>query len=163
MFRKSLTAFLLSLLIILGFFAFSVQAVTIKPPVLLTIDDVPVTEDIPKITNRTPTLVVRCNIPFAIIDYKINNPQMIDSHAADKRGIWRWTVPQKLNYGYQTIKVTATNPDDLTDVRSRVFEFEVVRTDINAIKLGIPKLLGIVVLAVIAFIAYKKFKRRAHG
>jgi len=76
-FRRLLTTFLLILLVVLGFFTFStgVEAETIEPPVLLTIDDVPVTTAIPEITNRTPTFVGRGNLPFTFVDYKIDHPR----------------------------------------------------------------------------------------
>jgi len=76
-FRRLLTTFLLILLVVLGFFTFStgVEAETIEPPVLLTIDDVPVTTAIPEIINRTPTFSGRSNLPLAFVDYKIDHPR----------------------------------------------------------------------------------------
>lgn len=160
-FRRLLTTFLLILLVVLGFFTSSTgaEAEAIEPSVLLTIDDVPITTAIPEIINRTPTFAGRSNLPLAFVDYKIDHPQMMASNNADRRGIWRWTVPQKLDYGYQILMVTISNPNDLTDVKTSVFEFKVVRTDVNIIRLGIPKFLGIFIAAIAGIIAPKKLQK----
>jgi len=84
---------------------------------------------------------------------------MMASNNADRRSIWRWTVPQKLDYGDQILMVTVSNHNDLTDVKTSVFEFKVVRTDVNIIRLGIPKFFGIFIAAIAGIIASKKLQK----
>lgn len=162
MLRKSLTTFFLSLLIFLGLFASPIRAVSvaIEPPTLLNIDGEPVTAEIPRTTNRTPTFVGRCNLPLANMDYEIRQPTILGTGKADAAGLWRWTVPQQLDYGIHTLYVTATDPNDSTNTETSVFRIEVTRSGITIVRLGLSWLLGVVVLAVVAFIAYKRLKKR---
>lgn len=159
--KRLLTALLLSFLILSGFFVSSVQAITvvIEPPTLLTIDGEPVTSAIPRTTNRTPTFIGQCNLPFADMDYEMHAPVILDSGKADSRGIWQWTVPQQLNYGLHTFYVTATDPNDSTNTETSVFQIEVVRSVAAIIGLGLPWVLGGTALAIAAFILWKRFKR----
>jgi len=162
MFRKWLTALLLSLLIFFSFFASSVRAVTvvIEPPTLLNIDGIPVTEAIPRTTNRTPTFVGGCNFPFANMDYEMRQPSILGTGKADSRGIWRWIVPQQLSYGIHTLYVTATDPNDSTNTETSIYRIEVARSGITIVRLGLTWLLGLVILVVAAFIGYRRIKKR---
>jgi len=163
MFKKSPIIFLLLLLIFLGIFASPAraEAETIEPPVLKTIDGAPATTAIPKTTNRTPTFVGSSNMLFAFMDYEIVNPPITDSGFADRRGVWRWKVPNQLNYGIHTLNVTATNPYDLTDEKTSVFKVEIVKSDLNTIKLGLPKFLGLVIAAIAGIIVSMRLKKRS--
>jgi len=160
--RKLLIAFLLTLLIFLGLFASSVRAVTvvIEPPTLLTVDGVPVTAAIPRTTNRTPTLIGRCNLSSALMEFEIRAPSVLGVSHADKRGVWRWTVPQQLDYGLHTFYVTATDPNDSTNTETSVYRIEITRSGITVVRLGLTWLLGFVILAVGAFIGYRRIKKR---
>jgi len=161
--RKLLIISLFLFLFSFGFFASPVRAGTekIEPPVLKTIDGVSVTTAVPKTTNRTPAFVGLSNMPFAFIDYEIINPPITDSGFADRRGVWRWKVPNQLNYGIHTLNVTATNPYDLTDEKTSFFKVEVVRSDLNTIKLGLPKFLGLVIAAIAGIIVSMRLQRRS--
>ena len=160
--RRFLTVFLLSLLLFFGFFTSTVQAVTvvIEPPTLLNIDGVPVTSANPKTTNRTPTFIGRCSLPYANMDYEMRQPLILGTGKADGRGIWQWTIPQQLDYGMHTLYVTATDPNDSTNTETSAYNIEVTRSGITVVRLGLSWLLGIVILAVIAFIIYKRIRKR---
>lgn len=161
MFRKWLTAFLLSLLILFGFFTSPVRAVTvtIEPPTLLTIDGIPVTTAIPRTTNRTPTFIGRCNLLLANMNFEMRTSSILGTGNADKSGVWRWTVPQQLDYGIHTLYVTATDPNDSTNTETSIYRIEITRSGITIVRLGLTWLLGVAVLGIGAFIAYKRLKK----
>lgn len=163
MFRKWLTTFLLSMLILFGFFTSPIRAVTvaIEPPTLLTIDGIPVTTEIPRTTNRTPTFIGRCNLLLANMDYEMHQPPILGTGKADNKGIWKWTVPQQLNYGIHTLYVTATDPNDSTNTKTSIYRIEITRSGITIVRLGLTWLLVVVILGIGAFISYKRLKKRS--
>lgn len=164
MLKRPFTIIWLSFLIVFGFLVSPVRAVTvaIEPPTLLNIDGVPVTSEIPRTTNRTPTFVGRCNIPFAIMDYELRQPPILGTGRADKDGLWRWIVPQELSYGIHTLYVTATDPNDSTNTETAIYRIEITRSGIAIVRLGLPWLLGAVVLALAGFIGFKRYRKRPH-
>jgi len=161
MFKQPLTTFLLSFSIFLGIFVSSVRAVTvaIEPPTLLNIDGEPVTAEIPRTTNRTPTFVGRCNLPFANMDYEMRQPTILGTGKADAAGLWKWTVPQQLSYGFHVLYVTATDPNDSTNTETSTYRIEVTRGGVTIVRLGLSWFLGIVVLALVGFIVYKRYRK----
>lgn len=160
--KKSLVAFLLSFLILFGIFASSakVMAVTIKPPTLLNIDGKPTTFGTLKTTNRTPTLVGRCNLPFAIMEYGMRNSPDLGLGYADGRGIWRWTVPQELGYGVHVLYVTATDPNDASNSETSAFQIEISKNSVSLIELGLPWFLAVAILYIGTSIILKRLDLR---
>lgn len=160
--RKSLTAFLLSLLILFGVAVSTgkIAAVTIKPPTLLTIDDKPITSGTIKTSNPTPTLVGKCNLPFAIMEYGMRNSPDLGLGHADGKGMWRWTVPEPLDYGVHILYVTATDPNDATNTETSAFQIEISKSGASIIQLGLPWVLAVVILYIGASIVWKRLQLR---
>jgi len=162
--KRQLAIILLSFLIVFGFLVSSVKAVTvlIEPPTLLNIDGVPVTAEIPRTTNRTPTLIGSCNLPTALMDFEMRTTSVLGASVADNDGLWRWTVPQQLSYGLHTLFVTATDPNDSTNTEASTYRIEITRSGVAIVRLGLPWLLGGVILMLVGFIGFKRFKKRAY-
>jgi len=90
------------------------------------------------------------------MDFEIRTPSILGTGKADKRGVWRWAVPQKLSYGIHTLYVTATDPNDSTNTETSVFKIQVTRSGVEVVRLGLSWILGIIVLAVVGLIFFKR-------
>jgi len=94
------------------------------------------------------------------MNFEMRTSSILGTGNADKSGIWKWTVPQQLDYGIHTLYVTATDPNDSTNTETSIYRIEITRSGITIVRLGLTWLLGVVILGVGAFIAYKRLKKR---
>lgn len=160
MYKKILIAFLLSLLVLSGISA-KANARNLSPPKLLTIDDKPVTFGDIKTSNSTPTLVGKCNLPFAIMEYGMRNFPTLGLGYADGQGMWRWTVPEPLDYGVHVLYVTATDPNDATNTETSAFQVEISKSGASTIQLGVPWFLAVIIVYIVAFTVWKRLELRS--
>jgi len=158
--KKIIVAFLVSLLALLCI-SVKVSSGSIDPPTLLTIDDKPVVLGDIKTSNRNPTLVGKCNLPFAIMEYGMRNSPDLGSGHSDGKGMWRWTVPEPLGYGVHILYVTATDPNDSTNTETSAFQLEISKSGASIIQLGLPWFLAIIILYLGAFTVWKRLELRS--
>jgi len=160
MYKKIIIAFLLSLLVLLGTSA-KANAGSLSPPKLLTIDDKPITSEAIKTSNLTPTLVGKCNLPFAIMEYGMRNSPTLSLGYADRKGMWRWTVPESLDYGVHVLYVTATDPNDASSTETSAFQVEISKSGASTIQLGVPWFLAVIIVYIVAFTVWKRLELRS--
>lgn len=157
--KKIIIAFLVSLLALLGISA-KVGAGSLEPPKLLTIDNKPVTFGDIKTSNPTPTLVGKSNLPFAIMEYGMRNSPDLGLGHVDGKGMWRWTVPEPLDYGVHVLYVTATDPNDASNTETSAFQIEVTKSGASVIRLGLPWFLAVIIIYIGASIVWKRLDKK---
>jgi hypothetical protein len=80
----------------------------------------------PEISTRTPNFSGTTNIQNAIIDIQIySGPVVSATTNASINGYWSWTSPIELDYGSQTIYITATDPNDISQSAQTSLNFTI--------------------------------------